>query len=90
MPDQHPIDWGLITSLVIGHKYRVVTLIPPQRIEREHVVTYLGRLSLDNEVLYFDARPYAGTQQIVPEHIMSCVRVQKDTNHYMNRLRREE
>jgi hypothetical protein len=71
-----------------GWMYRIRTLVPPQRLEREHMLTYLG--DYEGE-LQFNARPIAGTQSFRWDQIQS-IEVVDTTNsplresdeHYMN------
>lgn len=76
-------------KLTEGYLYRIRTLIPPQRLQREHMLTYLGPDTYGK--LQFSARPYYGTQQIDPDTILMCelvdlARGRYDERHYMNKV----
>jgi hypothetical protein len=69
--------------LVKGYMYRLATITPPQRKARHHCMTYLGGG-------YWNARPFAGTQQVDPSTIASIEPVRdnparESSDHYMNR-----
>lgn len=78
----------VLGRLVIGDIYTLQTLIPPQRLMRQHCMTYMGNDGQGH--LLFNARPFAGTQQIHPETIKSISWVahggRDSDRHYMNRI----
>jgi hypothetical protein len=76
--------------------YRVRTKIGQQRLEREHVMTFVGGSNLEgdarNQYLNFNARPKAGTQVLHWEDIISIEPVRDNSkthdspDHYMNKV----
>lgn len=69
---------------VEGHVYRIRTLRDGDRLEREHVLTYLGGDQ-------WNARPYAGTQQVDVRSITGAEDLgpsggRDDQRHRMNKV----
>jgi hypothetical protein len=69
--------------LVKGYMYRLATITPPQRKARHHCMTYIGDGA-------WNARPFAGTQEIDPQTIVHLEPMRPTTgrdssDHYMNR-----
>ena len=89
MPVPIPLE-DVLRQLEKGSLYYIRTLDPPKRLQREHVVTYLGREP--NGELSFNARPFAGTQSFNPRTITKITRLirhtklRDDPRHYMNRI----
>lgn len=66
-----------------GNLYKLYVIIPPKRLPRESVLTYLG----DNQ---WNARPAAGTQELDPKWIVAAEDLGRgkgrdDKRHYVNR-----
>ena len=85
----------VLRQLEPGTLYYLRTLSPPQRLEREHVLTYLGKVSGTDNLLQFNARPFAGTQEINSKEITAIRRMvrtdpfsREDPQHFMNRVYR--
>lgn len=76
-------------ELVPGYMYRIRTKTSAQKYEREHCLTYLG--DNRNKTLSFNARPFAGTQELRPDEIVKLEPVRpgagrENPAHYMNRI----
>lgn len=71
-------------NLQRGHQYIIRTLTPPQRLAREHCLTYVGK-HFSGHSLVFDARPIAGTQILDSNDIVS-ITVTHDATPYLNKI----
>lgn len=77
-------------KLVKGNVYLLHVIIPPQRLAREDVMTYMGRAE-NPEYTSWNARPIAGTQELKLEWIKKAVDLGKsqgreDQRHRLNRV----
>lgn len=85
----------MTAALVPGRKYRLRTMIPGvERRPREHVLLFMSQEQstvAGKTILFFSARPVAGTQQIPADWIIedSPVEVAHETECYMNRRPKE-
>jgi hypothetical protein len=85
--EQHvePID------LRKGTMYRIRTIIGHQQLQREHVMTFLD-YNVDHTELFFNARPFAGTQTLRWKDILKIDVIRHNTQgrdsklHYMNKI----
>jgi hypothetical protein len=73
-----------LPDFIEGHVYLLRTLRDGDRLEREHVLTYLGGDQ-------WNARPYAGTQQIPMSQITAATDLgdsagRDDQRHRMNKI----
>lgn len=80
------MPWSL-DDFTVGHIYQLRTLRETDRLEREHVLTYLGNG-------LWNARPYAGTQQIPASQITAATDLgeragRDDQRHRMNKIIRK-
>lgn len=66
-----------------GGKYTIISLIPPQRKSRRHLMTYLGSNKWGER--QFSARPAAGTQTLKDEWILAIAKADSGAEHYVNR-----
>jgi hypothetical protein len=81
--------WPPERELHTGREYLIRTKDGQQKYMREHRMSYLGR-GLNVRELQFNARPFAGTQQI---HVSSIIAVKdigpsggrEDSQRYMNK-----
>lgn len=77
-------------EMVKGYMYRLRTKTGQQKLEREHVMTYMGE-DINGEWV-FNARPFAGTQTIRPADVTNIVPIRDNTGnrdssaHYMNKV----
>lgn len=74
-------------KLVKGYMYRIQTLTGAQKLKREHLMTYMDENVYGK--LLFNARPFAGTQELDPDDIVGIVPVRPSadtTVHYMNKV----
>ncbi len=72
-----------------GVMYIIRTRIGGQKLEREHCMTFLGHDWDDG--LVFNARPYAGSQSLTLNMILSAIPVpstggRDNPAHYMNKV----
>jgi hypothetical protein len=69
-------------DLVTGQKYRITYKAPNWKYARTAVMTYLGPGSSDG---CWNARPFAGTQDLPDSWVQTVEKVDNDTEPYMNR-----
>ena len=77
------------TVLTPGWKYRLRSQSSQQRYPREAVMTFLG---MDGDNYFFSARPVAGTQTLnaaMVREVILVEHVNKNTEHYLNKIIRE-
>lgn len=77
----------VVPQFTEGHVYLLRTLRETDRLEREHVLTFLGNDQ-------WNARPYAGTQQIPVSQITAATDLgssagRDDQRHRMNKIIRK-
>jgi hypothetical protein len=74
--------------------YKIRTLIGSQKLPREHVMTFIDT-DRHNGNLIFNARPFAGTQELRWDDIVSIDVIRHNARgrdsdlHYMNKVVRE-
>ena len=94
MTDNTWLGWPPPRRLLTGHEYLVRTRAGTQKLAREHRMSYLGTSAQGDGSLLFNARPFAGTQVIHPDHIVATCDIglsggREHNARYMNKIVRD-